>query len=137
MASTANFRNLLLTDANARAEFAKNTHAFIQKHGVKLPAGTKLPDRISEGELDNAVSLVKRHLGHQDVDKLQHDPAAVSKFVQSAFPSRGSEAHLDKIKGVMAKHGASAPASAEEARSIAVVVAVVAVPVAVFGAAEE
>ena len=136
MASVADFQKMLLTDANARKEFAKSPSAFLAKHMVALPPGTKLPASIPENDLESAVSTVHSHLGGTDVSRLGNDPAAVSDLVRNAFPAKATPAHLNNIKNTMAKRTSDVQNAQTIAVVGAVVVAVVAVPAAVYGASE-
>jgi hypothetical protein len=129
--TVAQFQQTLLNDPAARAEFSKNPQAFIDKHGIQLPAGTKLPATIPQSDIENAVAVVKKHLGGADISTLRNDTAAVSKFVQTAFPPKASPSELNKIKGAIAAGGTGAASRADA--TIAVIAVVVALPVAVFG----
>jgi hypothetical protein len=133
MATVSQFQHLLLTDPAARSEFSSNPKAFIEKHGIVLPPGTKVPTSIPKGELDHAVSVVTKHLGTGNISSLQNDTAAVSKFVQSAFPPKASASELNKIKGAIASGQAGVASRVADDATVAVIAVVVALPVAVFG----
>lgn len=136
------FQQKLLTDAGARKEFAADPAAYLKKHDIELPAGTKLPASIPLDELERAVSTVAPQLSGKGVQAFRTgDSAAVSKLVESAFGPRAAKEDLDHLKTVLDQHRAAAAGSvgidpgarATVAVVGAVVAAVVAVPVAVFG----
>ena len=142
MSNLTKFQTTLLQSADARKEFAANPAVYLNKHNIPVPAGTKLPKSIPLAELEQTVGAINRSLKEKGVDmaKLQTtDPASVSKFVSEAtFTPVDKQAHLDKIKGVVAEYNSrisagANPGDAATALAIgAVVVAVVATPVKVY-----
>lgn len=144
MSTITDFQQKLLTDANARREFAADPSGFLKRNNILLPAGTKVPATIPAQELESTVTVVRDKLAAKgvNVDTLRGgDPASVSKFVEDAFQPRASAGDLDQIKKVMDGFATATPLASQDAATIAVVgavvAAVVAVPVAVYGVAEQ
>lgn len=140
MTDLARFQMALLQDRKAREEFAAAPAAYLNKHNIQIPAGTRVPLSIPLEELERTVGEINRKLKEQGVDVAKlgsSDPATVSRFVgEATYPAK--EAYLDRIKGVVAEYnerlsvGAN-PGDAATALVIgAVVAAVVATPVKVY-----
>jgi len=136
------FQQELLKSADARKEFASNPAAYLNKHNIHIPAGTKLPKSIPVEELEKTVGAINENLKTKGVDitKLDAgDAASVSKFVgEATFQPVDRQAYLDKIKTVVDQYNSRIsagrnPGDAATALVIgAVVAAVVATPVKVY-----
>jgi hypothetical protein len=132
------FQRKLLTDASARAEFAANPEEYLKKNGISLPPGTKVPSSIPVIDLEQSVSHVQQTLEEKGItlEKLgQSDPTAVTKYVHDAIGTKMAPQELAMVHG--GKTGTVSPDAKTAVVIGAVVVAVVAVPVAVFGASDQ
>lgn len=58
----------MLTDANARREFAANPTAFLQKEGVSIPEAVKLPASIPLEAFEAQVAQTRDRLTQRGVD---------------------------------------------------------------------
>src|ERR1700722_3098078 len=99
MSDVTKFQMELLQNAEARKEFAANPAAYLNKHNIQVPAGTKLPKSIPLADLEESVTAINHDLKEKgvDVSKLQKaDAASVSKFVAEAtFKPADQQARLD------------------------------------------
>jgi hypothetical protein len=131
------FQKQLLTDEAARKAFAANPGQYLEKLGIKLPPNVKAPASIPLAELDAQVKNVQTALKEQkmDIAKLPvNDPPAMTKFIEEAIPLKTSDLNLAQALQSSLIAGGHGPGDVETVAAIgAVVVAVVAVPVAVFG----
>jgi hypothetical protein len=135
------FQAELLQDRKARREFAADPAAFLNKHNIPVPAGTKIPESVPLEELEKTVADINNKLKERGVDLARlrtSDPATISKFVHDATQPRVAQESLDRINKVVSEYnariaGGANPGDAATALAIgAVVVAVVATPVKVY-----
>jgi hypothetical protein len=136
------FQKHLLTDDAARKAFAANPAKYLQQHGITLPANVKPPASIPLAELEAQVKNVQQALTEQHMsisDLPVNDPPAMTRFIENAIPLRTSDLKLAQglQATLVAQQGAGragGPGDDDTVAAIgAVVVAVVAVPVAVYG----
>ena len=133
MSAIIEFQKKLLTDNNARAEFAANPTKFLTELGVQLPDEIRLPDQIDPAVIESAVADVQQGLAEEkivieDIDR--SDANVVVRTIEDTIATRTRD-----LLAAKAVHGQLAPGSdrAIIALVAAVVAAVVAVPVATFG----
>ena len=141
MAGARELQQRLLTDPQARQEFAANPRAVLENLGVTLPADTELPGSIPLDDLERAVADISEGLREQNVNLADIDfdsTADVTRVIEEAIPLRTRDIRLmeavhDEFATEALRGGRSPGDNATIAVVGAVVAAVVAVPVAVFG----
>jgi len=127
MDKTAQFQKALMTDPNARKEFAADPRGYMGRHGISVPAGTNMPATIPLTEFEDAIATLKAHLGPRDISDLGADPAAISNLIQTAFPARVGPQILGEIQNRMR------PEADYDRAAVATVVTPIAVIVVVAG----
>jgi len=135
------FQKGLLSSVRARQAFAKDPAGYLRSLGIVLPEGTRLPASIPIEKLESTVAAVNRRMkatGTSLEDLERTDATAVSKFVRDALGPKVQSAELGKMRTVVDEFGAAVRGPQSRATVAvlgAVVAVVVAVPVAVYGAA--
>jgi hypothetical protein len=141
MSAIVEFQKKLLTDKQARENFAANPKKYLDDLGIKLPEGIDIPGSLDPALLEQQVAItsqnmVKEGINIDDIDR--NDTNDVITAIENTVPALTKE--LVAAKGVHAALTATGRNPAEVATVAvvgAVVAAVVAVPVAVYGIASE
>jgi hypothetical protein len=135
MSKVMEFQKLLLTDADARKQFAADPKAFLTEYGVELPKDLKLPATLDYATVDKQITAVAEGLKEDGVSlsKLDtSDSTAVINVIGDAVAVRTAD--LAAAKAVHSAIGGRNPGDVATVAVVgAVVAAVVAVPVATFG----
>ena len=101
MADVQAFQNAMMSDTEVQAEFAKDPRAVLERYGLTLPEGTRLPDSISLPELQERVDQIKKGLEEQNTtieEIASGGSSAVTKFVENSMSL--SQAEIDAMESV-------------------------------------
>lgn len=135
MSKVLEFQKLLLTDPEARKQFASNPKEFLSEYGVELPEDLKIPATLDHATVDRQITAVAEGLKEDGVSLSKIDTAdstAVTSVIGDAVAVRTAD-----LAAAKAVHSAISGRNPGDVATVAVVAAVVgavvAVPVATFG----
>lgn len=140
MATVAEFQQMLLTDPQARRDFAANPRKFLADNRLTMPEGVDLPDSIDLGLIEDQAARIDANMKESNSSLAILDANNVNEvtgFVAANVPVINRELDVaasvhDRLQSLPTPEDPAAM-RATIAVIAAVVAAVVAVPVAVFG----
>jgi len=134
MPDIVQFQKQLLSNPQARKDFAANPKAYLDQHGIQVPANVQLPATIPLDQLEQNVHDVAAHMKDEHLDTAKLGEASATefaRFVGDIVPIKTQD--IVGVVGLREQFRNPGDVATVAVVAVAVVAAVVGVKVSVYG----